>query len=65
MTAKITGFVNVTPRNPDALKLAIAKHGPVSVAIDASHKTFAFYSHGVYYDSACGEHTQTSLHYCF
>ncbi|XP_076181446.1 C1 family peptidase 26-29-p [Ptiloglossa arizonensis] len=60
MTAKITGFVNVTPRNPDALKLAIAKHGPVSVAIDASHKTFAFYSHGVYYDSACGN-TEESL----
>lgn len=54
MTAKITGFVNVTPRNIDAMKIAIAKHGPISVAIDASHKTFSFYSHGVYYDPACG-----------
>jgi C1A family cysteine protease len=54
LTAKITGFVNVTPRNIDAMKIAIAKHGPISVAIDASHKTFSFYSHGVYYDPACG-----------
>ncbi|KAG5323456.1 CFAD protein, partial [Pseudoatta argentina] len=54
LTAKITGFVNVTPRTVEALKIAIAKHGPISVAIDASHKTFSFYSHGVYYDPACG-----------
>ncbi|XP_018044041.1 PREDICTED: digestive cysteine proteinase 3 [Atta colombica] len=54
LTAKITGFVNVTPRSVEALKIAIAKHGPISIAIDASHKTFSFYSHGVYYDSACG-----------
>nr|XP_034183715.1 digestive cysteine proteinase 1 isoform X3 [Osmia lignaria] len=52
--AKITGYVNVTSGDPNALKIAIAKHGPVSVAIDAAHKTFSFYSHGVYYDSACG-----------
>ena len=54
MTAKISGFVNVTTGDAGALKLAIAKHGPVSVAIDASLKTFSFYSHGVYYDEACG-----------
>ncbi|XP_014483749.1 PREDICTED: digestive cysteine proteinase 1 [Dinoponera quadriceps] len=53
-TAKITGYVNVTPSSVDALKIAIALHGPISVAIDASHKTFSFYSHGVYYDAACG-----------
>ncbi|KYQ50589.1 Counting factor associated protein D [Trachymyrmex zeteki] len=54
LTAKITGFVNVTPRSVEALKIAIAKHGPISVSIDASHKTFSFYSHGVYYDPVCG-----------
>lgn len=52
--AKITGFVNVTSGDPNALKIAIAKHGPVSVAIDAAHKSFSFYSHGVYYDPTCG-----------
>ncbi|CAK9805575.1 Counting factor associated protein D [Anthophora plagiata] len=53
-TGKITGFVNVTSGDVNAMKIAIAKHGPISVAIDASHKTFSFYSHGVYYDSTCG-----------
>lgn len=51
----MTGFVNVTPRNINAMKVAMFKHGPISVAIDASHKTFSFYSNGVYYDPQCGE----------
>lgn len=63
MTAKITGFVNVTPRSVDALKIAIAKHGPISIAIDASHKTFSFYSHGVYYDPTCGMRFQHLLQF--
>ncbi|KAI4467184.1 cysteine protease family c1-related [Holotrichia oblita] len=54
LTAKITGYINVTTNNEDALRLAIFKHGPISVAIDASHKTFSFYSNGVYYDEECG-----------
>lgn len=53
ITAPITGFVNVTPNSVDALKLALAKHGPVSVAIDASLKSFSFYSDGVFYDDKC------------
>lgn len=53
--AKLHGFVNVDTNNVDAMKLAIFKHGPVSVAIDASHKTFSFYSNGVYYEPACGK----------
>ncbi|XP_044742976.1 digestive cysteine proteinase 1 [Chrysoperla carnea] len=53
LVAKITGFVNVTTNNQDALRLAIAKHGPISVAIDASHKTFSFYSNGLYYEPKC------------
>lgn len=52
-TAKITGFVNVTSGDLDALKKAIAKKGPISVSIDASQKSFSFYSHGVYYDPKC------------
>jgi len=51
---KITGYVNVTSGDEDALKLAIFKHGPISVAIDASHKTFSFYANGVYYEPKCG-----------
>ncbi|XP_006562600.2 digestive cysteine proteinase 1 [Apis mellifera] len=58
--AKITGYVNVTSGDANALKIAIAKHGPISVAIDASHKTFSFYSHGIYYEPTCGN-TEESL----
>lgn len=50
LVAPITGWVNVTQNDHEALKLAIIKHGPISVAIDASHKTLSFYSHGVYFE---------------
>ncbi|XP_043647752.1 digestive cysteine proteinase 1 [Drosophila teissieri] len=53
LVAPITGFVNVTSNDPNAFKLALLKHGPLSVAIDASPKTFSFYSHGVYYEPTC------------
>ncbi|KAF7277901.1 hypothetical protein GWI33_009153 [Rhynchophorus ferrugineus] len=58
--AKISDWVNVTQNDENALRLAIFKHGPVSVAIDASQKTFSFYSNGVYYDENCGN-TEDSL----
>lgn len=32
------------------MKIALLRHGPVNVAIDASPRTFSFYSHGVYYE---------------
>ncbi len=31
----------------------MAQHGPISVGIDASHRSFSFYSNGVYYDPEC------------
>ena len=43
---QIKGFMNVTSGSNDALKVAIAKHGPISVGIDASHKSLSFYSKG-------------------
>merc|ERR1712165_198373 len=50
---KIKGWVNVTSGSTEALKVAIASRGPVSVAIDAGHKSLSFYSHGVYYEPEC------------
>jgi len=57
-TAQMKGFVNVTSGDVDALKAALAAHGPISVAIDASHRSLAFYANGVYYEPNCGKHVE-------
>jgi len=48
----LTGYTDVTSGDENALLNAAVKE-PVSVAIDASHNSFQFYSGGVYYESAC------------
>lgn len=50
----ISGYVQVPSGDLQALKLSMFTHGPISVAIDASHPSFSFYSHGVYYEPLCG-----------
>uniref|UniRef100_A0A8C0FVT3 Peptidase C1A papain C-terminal domain-containing protein n=1 Tax=Bubo bubo TaxID=30461 RepID=A0A8C0FVT3_BUBBB len=62
MLAKITGYVNVTSGNITAVKAAIYKHGPVAVSIDASHRTFSFYSNGIYYEPKCANKPGTLDH---
>jgi len=47
------GFVDVEAGNENALKTALATQGPCSVAIDASHESFQFYSKGVYREEEC------------
>lgn len=47
------GFVDIPEGNENKLKLALATVGPTSVAIDASHESFQFYSTGVYYEPQC------------
>eukprot|EP01114_Cavostelium_apophysatum_P024795 TRINITY_DN984_c0_g1_i1.p2 TRINITY_DN984_c0_g1~~TRINITY_DN984_c0_g1_i1.p2 ORF type:complete len:542 (+),score=157.59 TRINITY_DN984_c0_g1_i1:213-1628(+) len=49
----LTGYVNVTSGDEQALAEAVATMGPVAVAIDAAHEEFEFYSTGVYYNPAC------------
>lgn len=48
-----TGFVDIKEGSEKQLKKAVATVGPVSVAIDASHQSFQFYSEGVYDEPDC------------
>ncbi|XP_058982115.1 cathepsin L [Musca domestica] len=48
-----TGFVDIPEGDEEKMMQAIATIGPVSVAIDASHESFQFYSEGVYNEPAC------------
>ena len=52
VAATISGFHDVTGGEA-GLKSAVANHGPVSVAIDASASSFQFYKSGVYYEPEC------------
>ena len=47
----IRSYRNTT--TADDLRTALAFVGPVAVGIDASLRSFTFYSHGVYDDPAC------------
>ncbi|XP_077446970.1 cathepsin S-like [Stigmatopora argus] len=51
--ANCSGYSFVAKGDEEALKVALANVGPISVAIDASHSKFVFYRHGVYEDLAC------------
>jgi cathepsin L len=51
--ATLNGYVDIPRRDEKALTQAIQAIGPISVAIDASKKTFHYYKSGVYYDFLC------------
>ncbi|XP_038624542.1 cathepsin K [Tachyglossus aculeatus] len=51
--AKCRGYREIPVGDEKALKRAVARVGPVAVAIDASLSSFQFYSKGVYFDENC------------
>nr|XP_048682161.1 cathepsin L-like isoform X2 [Caretta caretta]XP_048682162.1 cathepsin L-like isoform X2 [Caretta caretta] len=62
LLANITGYVNIPVGDVTALRAAIFKNGPVAVSIDASAKSFVFYSNGVYYEPRCGNASSSLNH---
>jgi len=47
------GFVDIPSGSEKHLMAALANEGPVAVAIDAAHRSFQFYSTGIYYEPEC------------
>ncbi|XP_065883682.1 procathepsin L-like [Dysidea avara] len=55
VVANDTGCVDIKSKDEAGLTDAIAHIGPISVAMDASHSSFQFYSRGVYEPFFCSQ----------
>ena len=56
----IESWVNIPSGDLEALKVALFEEGPISVGIDASHPSFAFYNQGVSLTEKRGTMVQNS-----
>ena len=50
-STSLQDWVNIPSGDLAALKVALFEEGPISVGIDASHPSFAFYNQGVSFDT--------------
>lgn len=64
LTAHVKSYTNVTSGDLEALKAALYKHGPTAVSIDAAHRSFSFYSNGVYYEPDCSKFKPLYIFLC-
>jgi len=51
--ATISSYRDIEQGNEQALTAALAEHGPIAIAIDASHLSFQFYGGGIYSPWLC------------
>ena len=57
-TAK--GFVDLPKGDEDALAVAVAAHGPISVYIDTTHPSILFYDYGIYDEPRCSPNSTSN-----
>ena len=62
ISARITGYVDLPPKDENALKKAVALIGPIAVPLDTKGFGFYYYKSGVYFDELCGQEIQDAIH---
>lgn len=60
--ATLKGYRDLPEGDETRLQQAIADIGPISVCVDASHKSFQQYSGGIYYEPKCGSEDEDLDH---
>uniref|UniRef100_A0A8C4N3G8 Zgc:110239 n=1 Tax=Eptatretus burgeri TaxID=7764 RepID=A0A8C4N3G8_EPTBU len=60
--AQIENYVNVTSGDAQALRIALFKHGPTAVSMDAMQRSFTFYENGIYYEPKCKNKAEEMNH---